>query len=118
MKINATQTQIDAYHAHENLNQQRLKVAEYIIRETKAGRLCWISKVAEHFAIHSDNALRQLSTASRAMNDLKKDGIVFGGHKYIMHKVKEDRPPGGRCKVEMWALVIENKETGQMALFE
>ncbi|MCB0541870.1 MAG: hypothetical protein KDC70_00045 [Saprospiraceae bacterium] len=115
---NVTQTSREAFHAHQGRDGQRLKVADYIIRETKHGKLCWIGKVAEHFALIGDKALGQLSTASRAMNELKKYGIVYNGLKYRMKKVREEKPPNGRCKVEMWALVIDNeKDAGQLAMF-
>lgn len=118
MKTAVTQTSIQAYHAHPAKHGQALKVAEFAAAETKHGRLVWIGKIAEHFALRGESDLGQKSTASARLADIKERGVILDGRKYVLELVKKDTPPGGRCKVEMWALVIEKKQSGQTALFE
>ncbi len=117
MKTQVTQTSITAYHAHPVKVGQGLKVAEYAADETKHGKLVWISKIAEHFAL-TDKDLGQKSTASARLNDIKERGAIIDGKKYRLEKVKEAVPPGGRCAVEMWALVLDTpKENAQLTMF-
>lgn len=117
MKTDVTQTSIAAYHTHPAKGEQVMRVAEYCKRETKAGRLVWIGKIAEHFTLTGNPDLGQKSTASARLADIKERGVVLNGHRYCLKLVKKDTPPGGRCKVEMWALVEQPKGDAQLALF-
>lgn len=58
---------------------EREMIAEYLADETKHGRASSILKVKDHFRMEKSNA-------SRAMNELKKHGIVMNGHRYEMQK--------------------------------
>jgi len=119
VKTQVTDTSIQAYHTHPAKGEQALKVAEYCERETKAGKLVWISKIADHFALTGHKDLGQISTASARLHEIKEKGVVMNGRKYRLEFVKKDTPPGGRCKVEMWALVLDMpKENAQLALFK
>ena len=119
MKTQVTETSITAYHTHPAKSEQALKVADYCERETKAGRLVWIGKIADHFLLAGNKDLGQKSTASARLADIKERGVILNGRKYRLELVKKDTPPGGRCKVEMWALVLDHpKETAQLALFK
>lgn len=118
MKTNVTDTSIAAYHAHPVKSGQALEVAIYAEKETKGGRLVWISKIADHFALQGHKDLGQKSTASARFNDIKERGAILNGLRYRLEKVKEAVPPGGRCKVEMWALVVDvSAKNGQTTLF-
>lgn len=119
MKTQVTDTSIVAYHTHPVKGEQALKVAEYCERETRAGRLVWIGKIADHFALIGHKDLGQKNTASARFNEIKSRGVVLNGHKYALKFVRNERPPGGRCAVEMWALVIDTPtENAQLALFK
>lgn len=118
-KTAVTETSIAAYHTHPAKGEQVMKVAAYCEKETRAGRLVWIGKIAEHFLIQGNADLGQKSTASARLNEIKDRGVILNGYRYCLELIKKDVPTGGRCKVEMWALVIEKpKETPQLALFE
>lgn len=118
MKTQVTDTSRTAYHAHPAKGEQALKVAAFAESETKHGRLVWIGKIADYFLTRGDKDLGQKSTASARLNDIKERGVILNGKKYRLEKVREEKPPGGRCKVEMWALVIDiPKQEAQLALF-
>lgn len=118
MKTAVTQTSINSYHTHPTKNGQTLKVAEFAADETKHGRLVWIGKIAEHFAIRGEKDLGQKSTASARLAEIKKHGAMLNGLKYRLELVRTERPQGGRCAVDMWALVVDRaKEAEQLALF-
>lgn len=117
MKTNVTQTSIVAYHSHRSKNTQVLRVADYCLKETKAGRPVWIRKIAEHFAIHSQPDLAQISTASARFKEIKENGVIIQGEKYRLEYVRTERPANGRCAVEMYALVIDRPSTNQPELF-
>lgn len=118
MKTAVTETSIAAYHAHPVKAGQALEIAAYCERETKAGRLTWIGKIAEHFALLGNRALSQKSTVSARFNEIKERGALIGDRRYRLEKVKEAVPPGGRTPVEMWALVLDLPgKSGQMELF-
>ena len=118
MKTAVTETSIQSYHTHPAKGDQVTKVAEYCERETKAGRLVWIGKIAEHFLLAGSQDLGQKSTASARLSEIKEKGVILNGRRYCLKLVKKETPPGGRCKVEMWALVIEQpKEKAQLTLF-
>ena len=118
MKTAVTETSIAAYHSHPVKSGQALKVAEYAASETKHGRLVWIGKIADHFALIGHKDLGQKSTASARLNDIKERGAIIDGKKYRLELVKKDVPPGSKVKVEMWALVVDlPKETAQLSMF-
>lgn len=107
MKTKVTDTSIAAYHAHPVKSGQALEVAIYAEKETKGGRLVWISKIADHFALQGRKDLNQTGRVSARLNEIKKHGVILKEKKYRLEKVKEAVPPDGRCKVEMWALVVD-----------
>jgi hypothetical protein len=118
MKTQVTKTSIEAYHTHPAKGEQCLKVAEFCERETKAGRLVWIGKIADHFLVAGNKDLGQKSTASARLADIKERGVILNGRKYRLEFVREERPQGGRCKVEMWALILDQpKEATQLLMF-
>ena len=118
MKTNVTDTSIQAYHAHPVKSGQALEVALYAESETKRGRLVWIGKIADHFALQGHRDLGQKSTASARLNDIKERGAIINGLKYRLEMVRKERPPGGRTAVEMWALVLDlPRENAQLNLF-
>jgi hypothetical protein len=102
-----TSTSIESYHSLQSEGTQVLRVAAYCEKETKAGRLVWISKISEHFVLSGQMDLNQKSTVSARFNAIKKNGVMLEGRKYKLELVKEERPGPGKPKVEMYALVLE-----------
>lgn len=117
MNTQVTQTSIDAFHSHPVKSEQGLKVAAYALAETRAGRPVWVGKIAEYFMLRGHPDLGQKSTASARLNDIKKRGVILDGERYRLEYVRTDKPPGGKVQVDMWALVLDKKESGQISLF-
>lgn len=103
----ATNTSIESYHSLKSEGTQKLRVAQYCERETKAGRLVWINKIAEHFTLSGQSDLAQKSTVSARLNSIKKDGVVLDGRQYKLSFIREDRPAKGKPLTEMFALVLD-----------
>jgi hypothetical protein len=108
MKTAVTTTSIAAFHDNAALiASQRESVALFILSETKAGHWTWIRKVSENADKIGFPGLAQLSSASRAMNELKGCDVIINGTAYVMHRGASFVPKGGRCKIEPWALVLK-----------
>jgi len=111
----ATQTSIQSYHSLENEGTQILKVAAFLEKETKAGRVHSIRTIAEHFMKSSNYGLSQISTVSARLNVIKENGIVFDGRKMELKLIEVKKNPGGR-KAEHYALVNEQKKQAEQLL--
>ena len=108
MKINVTLTSRLSFQSNaELIASQREAVALFMLAETKAGHWTWIRKVAENAEKIGFIGLAQLSSASRAMKELKDCDVIINGTVYVMHRGASFVPKGGRCKVEPWALVLK-----------
>lgn len=123
MLTNVTQTSISTYHAPDvqaSIQNQRLRVARFIIDATKHGKPTCRTAVWEHFTRSGDAALNQKGSVARAVNELVKlsegEGVVFDGKVYEMRFV-ESKVHGGRL-VEHFCMVLRQpKEANQLELF-
>lgn len=123
MLTNVTQTSIAAFHSPDvqsSIQNQRLRVAAFIIRETKTGKPTCRTAIWEHFARAGDAALNQKGSVARAVNELVKlsesEGVMFDGRIYEMRFV-ESKVYGGRL-VEHFCMVLRQpKEANQLELF-
>lgn len=113
MKTNVTKTSIESYHAHPCLASQRKSVAEFILKETKAGRWTWISKIADNARAIGHVELLQKSSAARALNELKKaEVILISGVEYVLVKSAVLwKPPGSVRRVEQWAIRLKSYQS-------
>lgn len=117
MKTNVTETSITAYYNHPTKQSQKLRVANYCLKQTKAGKPVWISDIASHFAIAGQLDLAQLSTVSGRLKEIKDEGVILNGDKYRLHLLEKKKPANGRTPVEMYALVLDAGENNQLELF-
>jgi hypothetical protein len=123
MLTNVTQTSIAAFHSPDvqaSIQNQRLRVAAFIIRETKTGKPTCRTAIWEYFARAGDAALNQKGSVARAVNELVKlsesEGVMFDGRIYEMRFV-ESKVYGGRL-VEHFCMVLRHpKEANQLELF-
>lgn len=123
MLTNVTNTSIMAFHSPDvqaSIQNQRLRVAAFIIRETKTGKPTCRTAIWEHFARAGDAALNQKGSVARAVNELIKlsseEGVIYDGRVYELRFV-ESKEYGGRT-VEHFCMVLRQpKEALQMELF-
>lgn len=80
-------------------------VALFILQETKAGRPCWIRKIAMSADKIGFPALAQTGTASARVNDLRKKGIEIDGVQYVIHDLKARKCLYSKRTVETFCLV-------------
>jgi len=103
-----TDTSRRAFYANQDsIRTQRIAVAEFILKETKAGRWTWISKIADNAQNIGNIGLSQKSSASRALKELKGVDIILDGVAYVLEKGELFRPIGGKCAIEPWAMVLK-----------
>ena len=105
MKTNVQPPSILAIHAHTGLESQRVKVAKFILSETRAGRWAWISKIAR-----SIPELSQKSSAARALNALKNVDIELDGFTWVLNKGVSHVPKGEKRKVEVWSIILKSSQ--------
>lgn len=111
MKTNVQPTPILAYHAHKNRDTQRMAVARFAVQETKAGKFVWIRKISENAQNLGYAELSQISTAARALNELKKlDSFTVDGHEYYLKHWTTAKPKGGKRTVQIWAAVRKESQ--------
>ena len=123
MLTNVTNTSIMAFHSPDvqaSIQNQRLRVAAFIIMETKTGKPTCRTAIWEHFARAGDSALNQKGSVARAVNELVKlsdcDGVVFDGKVYEMRFV--DARKYGSKVVEHFCMVLRQpREANQLELF-
>lgn len=112
-----TETSIAAFYdpsVQASIGQQRLRVAEFIINQTKGGKPVCRTQIWEHFTRACDPALSQKSSVARAVNELL-EGITFDGRAYDF-KMVEAKPYAGRT-VEHFCLVLRVQKPLQTAMF-
>ena len=80
-------------------------VGIFILQETKAGRPCWIRKIATSADKIGFQALSQTGTASARINDLRKKGIEIDGTKYVIHDLQPGKCHYSKRMVEMFCLI-------------
>jgi len=107
MKTKVTDTSILSFHAHNGLETQRMAVARFILAETRAGRWTWISKISDNAEKIGHFELAQKSSASRALNELKKQEILIEGELWVIVSGRPFRPPGAKRMIEPWAIVLK-----------
>jgi len=89
---------------------QASDVARFIIAETKAGRPCWIRKIAVHADKIGHDGLSQISTASARVNYLRKNGAFIDGQQYVIHELDLMRKcPYSNRLVEHFCMVLETE---------
>lgn len=120
MKTDVQDTSITAYHdpaRQESAAHQRVKIAEFLIKETKAGRAHCIATVSEALCL-SFPSLAQKSTVSARMKELKETGYNFKGQPYEM-KFVITKPSGehGR-KADHYFMVLKQPDAQQMSMFQ
>lgn len=121
MLTNVTQTSISAYHSPDvqaSIQNQRLRVARFIIDATKHGKPTCRTAVWEHFARAGDAALNQKGSIARAVNELVKlsetEGVVYDGRVYELRFV-ESKEYAGRT-VEHFCMVLQKPKENQLEL--
>ena len=114
MKTKVTETSITAFRKNQDvIRTQRQAVAEFILKESRAGRWTWIRKIADNADKIGFPALSQLSSASRALNELKRFGANLEGQEWVLWKGPSVKQPGCRSIVENWAMVLESSLKNQ-----
>ena len=120
MNTKVQETSITAYHDPERQQRaecQRVKIAEFLIKETKAGRAHCIATVSEALCLTLP-ALVQKSTVSARMNEIKKSGYNFKVQAYEMkHVTKKAAGKHGR-EADHYFMVLKQDKTEQLNLFQ
>lgn len=117
MKTQVTQTSIEAYHtvASKNSGNTRLEVARYILSETKQGRPTCLADINNHFRNHP--SLREKSTVSARLNEIKNGGIVIDGVEYRIEFVESRPSKSTGVKAQHFCLVLAKGEPKQLQMF-
>jgi hypothetical protein len=84
-------------------------VARFIIAETKAGRPCWIRKIAMHADKIGHDGLSQISTASARVNNLRKQGAFIAGEEYVIHDLEPRKCDYTGKLVEHFCMVLKSE---------
>lgn len=117
MKTQVTQTSIEAYHtvASKNSGKTRLEVAMFILSETKQGRPTCLADIHHHFRNHP--SLREKSTVSARLNEIKNGGIVIDGQEYRIEFVSSRPSLSTGVKAQHFCLVLAKQEPKQLQMF-
>lgn len=123
MLTKVSETSIEAYHNADNATAregQRIRVIQFIIAETKAGRPTSRSAIKAHFYKLGFEPLTQSSSVSRAVNEIIKLETVFhGGDKYRFEQVAPRKfRPEDRTEIEHFCLVRVVAAPQQMSIFQ
>lgn len=112
MKINQTETAINAFHEKDRASLQD-KVALCILTATRQGKRSCIGTIAAELRIEN-------STASARLNEIKKEGgYKIAGVWYNLEPAGLMKNPRSGVNVEAWALVLPKpkREPEQLNLF-
>jgi hypothetical protein len=93
----------------QKAHTQTIDVARFIIAETKAGRPCWIRKIAVHADKIGHDGLSQISTASARVNGLRKKGAFVNGQQYVIHELAPEKCPYSGKITERFCMVLESE---------
>ena len=117
MKTQVTQTSIEAYHtvASKNSGNTRLEVAMFILSETKQGRPTCLADIHYHFRNHP--SLREKSTVSARLNEIKNGGIVIDGQEYRIEFVSSRPSLSTGVKAQHFCMVLAKGEPKQLQMF-
>lgn len=106
-----TNTSRISFHTNQDaIRSQRQAVAEFILSETRAWRWTWIRKIAENADKIGHPGLSQISSASRALNQLKNCVVVLAGQEWVLNKGVSCKYPGCKTAVEPWCFILKNSE--------
>lgn len=99
MKTSVTASSVQTYYSLD-FSTVRGKVAEAIIRHTKAGNASWIRAIAQELGMDK-------SSVAGRMNELKKQPFRYGGKWYQLHfdGRKKDTYLGVTTSPETWKAV-------------
>ncbi len=117
MKTDVQSTSIAAYHTLQTKEQQKERIARFILQETKSARWAWIGKVAGALGMEK-------STVSARMHDLKT--MTENGDPIILDSVEYEIKFAGKVMdsttgvtVQAWALLRKAQPTGeQLTMFQ
>ena len=117
MKTQVTQTSIEAFHniASKNSGKTRLEVAMFILSETKPGRPTCLADIHYHFRNHP--SLREKSTVSARLNEIKNGGIVIDGQEYRIEFVSSRPSLSTGVKAQHFCMVLAKGEPKQLQMF-
>lgn len=82
-------------------------IARFLIAETKAGRPCWIRKVAMNADSIGHAGLAQISTSAARINHIRRHGVVVDGTQYRIADLQPSKCAYTGKLVEHFCLVAE-----------
>ena len=111
MQTRVTETSIAAFDKLNKADQQLVKIARFLIEETKHGRPHSIQTIAAHFGRAMDVALVQTGRVSARLNRIKggdkknPPGVWVDGVEYKLQKVKTEINPATNRQNDYYWLV-------------